>query len=646
MHHAVRPFIITLLLLACQAAWPLDLLVESEADTGDLSLRFAILKANVATEATTITFADNVSLISLNTPLPVVSNPDHAITIDGGGDVRIDGTPIAVPSVGFEVRSSNVSLHGLVLTNFDAAGIFIGGEIQNVSVTGCLIGTDGNITGPNGDGIAVSSASNVRIGGATPALRNVISGNQRIGILLFSNAGVTTIQGNYIGTTPDGLLPLGNGTGIKIEGGTGHTIGGDQPGQGNVISGSSAAIAGALWFSFAGANSTVQGNIIGLDATGTSVVPNATNGIVIDNANNIRLGGATAAARNVISGNSNIGIIVVASDNTIIQGNYIGVNAEGTGSFPNSRGIYIENADNTQIGGTAPGTGNVISSNLQNGILQMAGGSVIIQGNTVGMDASRQLDLGNGGSGITLSDASGTVGGLSAAAANVVAHNFGAGIEFSGSVPVTVRRNSIFDNSADGIQLLSNGLGRPVISGLNPITGTAPASATVELFADDDTEGRIYLGSAVANAGGTFTSNLKLGAFRGKNLTAVAINSTGFTSRFSDPVAIGNANGIHTADINANLKFELSEILRLIQFYNTGAIACASPVGSTEDGYTPEGGNFDCTPHPSDYAPQDWVIGLTELLRAIQIFNIGAYIECGPGDDPSEDGYCTIVPLP
>lgn len=645
MNYAIRPLITTLLLLACQAAWPLDLLVESEADTGDLSLRFAILKANVATEDTTITFADNVSLINVSTPLPIIGNPDHPITIDGGGDVRIDGNLLNGPAVGFEVRSSNVSLHGLIITNFDAAGMYIGGEIQNVSVTGCLIGTDGNIAGPNGDGIAVAAASNVNIGGATPALRNLISGNQRIGILLLSNAGATTIQGNYIGTTPDGQLPLGNGTGIKIEGGTGHTIGGDQPGQGNVISGSSASLGAALWFSLAGANSTVQGNIIGLDATGTSVVPNATNGIVIDNTNNIRIGGATTAARNIISGNTGVGILAIASDNTTIQGNYIGVNAEGTGSFPNNRGIYIENADNTQIGGTAPGTGNVISSNLQNGILQMAGGSVIIQGNTIGLDASRQLDLGNGGSGITLSDASGTVGGLSAAAANVVAHNNGAGIEFSGNLPVTVRRNSIFDNSADGIQLLSVGLNRPVISSLNPITGTAPASATIELFADDDGEGRVYLGSAVADAGGSFSSNLKLSAFRGKNLTAAAINSFGFTSRFSDPVEIINPNDAHSADINGNLKFELSEILRLIQFYNSGTIACASPVGSTEDGYSPEGTNFDCAPHPSDYAPQDWTIGLSELLRAIQIFNVGAYIECLKGGD-NQDGFCTVIALP
>jgi len=645
MRHAIRPLIATLLLLACQAAYPLDLLVESSADTGDQSLRFAMQKANIATEDTTITFADNVSIINITTPLPIISNPNHAITIDGGGDVRIDGNLLAVPAVALEIRSSNVTVHGLVLTNFIAAGIYLGGDIQNVDITGCLIGTDGNIVGPNGDGIVVAAASNVTIGGATPALRNVISGNQRMGIVLFSNAGPTTIQGNYIGTTPDGELPLGNGVGIKVEGGTGHTIGGDQSGQGNVISGNSSTMGAALWFALAGAGSTVRGNIIGLNATGTSVLPNAANGIAIDNVDNIQLGGTSALARNVISGNSGSGIINFFSDNTTIQGNYIGVNAAGTGSFPNNRGIYIENSENIQIGGAVSGAGNVISSNTLSAILQMNGGSVIIQGNTIGMDASRQVALGNGGSGISLADASGTIGGLSAAAGNLVAHNFGAGIEFSGGVPVTIRRNSIFSNTADGLQQVIPGLNRPVITSVNPITGTGPASSTIELFADDDGEGRIYLGSAVTDASGNFSSPLKLGAFRSMTLTGVAINSFGFSSRFSDPVEIKSPNEAHSADTDANLKFDLSEILRLIQFYNNGAIACASPIGSTEDGYATEGSNFDCVPHASDYAPQDWTIGLSELLRAIQIFNVGAYFECLKGGD-NQDGFCTTIALP
>jgi len=47
-----------------------------------------------------------------------------------------------------------------------------------------------------------------------------------------------------------------------------------------------------------------------------------------------------------------------------------------------------------------------------------------------------------------------------------------------------------------------------------------------------------------------------------------------------------------------------------------------------------------CAPHSSDYAPQDWHISITELLRIIQFFNAGAYHRC----DHGEDGFCPGAP--
>ncbi len=43
-----------------------------------------------------------------------------------------------------------------------------------------------------------------------------------------------------------------------------------------------------------------------------------------------------------------------------------------------------------------------------------------------------------------------------------------------------------------------------------------------------------------------------------------------------------------------------------------------------------------CTCHSSDYAPRDWAISFTELLRVIQFYNAGAYHRC----DYGEDGFC------
>ncbi len=100
----------------------------------------------------------------------------------------------------------------------------------------------------------------------------------------------------------------------------------------------------------------------------------------------------------------------------------------------------------------------------------------------------------------------------------------------------------------------------------------------------------------------------------------------------------------HTADQNTDFQISLSELLRVIQLYNAadvpnnpdGYFFCAD---GTEDGYTPDpevSTNHACAPHNSDYNPQDWRIGLSELLRIIQFYNSPGYGIC-PG---SEDSFC------
>ena len=87
----------------------------------------------------------------------------------------------------------------------------------------------------------------------------------------------------------------------------------------------------------------------------------------------------------------------------------------------------------------------------------------------------------------------------------------------------------------------------------------------------------------------------------------------------------------HKADYNGNEKFELAELLRLIQFYNAEAYHCDS---GAEDGYAPGNGSRDCAPHSSDYSPQDWRIGLNELLRLIQLYNAqGGYVRTSETED-------------
>jgi len=90
---------------------------------------------------------------------------------------------------------------------------------------------------------------------------------------------------------------------------------------------------------------------------------------------------------------------------------------------------------------------------------------------------------------------------------------------------------------------------------------------------------------------------------------------------------------IHSLDFaTTDGKLDLSELLRAIQLYNTDVFSCDP---DSEDGYKTGPGMTDCTPHHSDFDPTDWQIELPELVRAIQLFNSGGY----HAQSGSEDGF-------
>ena len=256
------------------------------------------------------------------------------------------------------------------------------------------IGTDqsGTIALQNKNlAIFIDGASNVTIGGTTAAVRNVISGNRLDGISIADTAG-NVIQGNYIGTDATGTVALANGgSGISTSA-SGNLVGGTTAGAGNLISGNGGA---GLLINFAGPNAPgniVQGNLIGTDKTGLLPIPNGDAGINIGNAggggyDNV-IGGTTAAARNVISGNHVNGISVGGGGSgNVIEGNYIGVDVTGLVALPNQgEGVDSDGSSNMTVGGTAAGAGNVIAANTLDGILVFSPGAVI-QGNLIGLGA-------------------------------------------------------------------------------------------------------------------------------------------------------------------------------------------------------------------------------------------------------------------
>lgn len=102
----------------------------------------------------------------------------------------------------------------------------------------------------------------------------------------------------------------------------------------------------------------------------------------------------------------------------------------------------------------------------------------------------------------------------------------------------------------------------------------------------------------------------------------------------------GSVSEFHNADQDHNNVISLSELLRVIQFYNSGGYHCDA---SGEDGYNPgRGDRTSCSHHSSDYNPPDWEIILSELLRVIQFYNSGGYYYCPL--EGAEDAFCPGTP--
>ena len=207
-------------------------------------------------------------------------------------------------------------------------------------------------------------------------------------------------------------------------------------------------------------------------------MPNTIVGIVMaDGANNNTIGGATANAGNVISGNTFDGIYIqvgVQSDATApflnkIQGNFIGTNAAGNAAIPNQRnGITLEGAMTTLVGGFGseiPFARNIISGNGSNGVRIRSGASQNrVSGNYIGTQADGVSPLGNIRHGISMSSSAvnNIVGGAEPNSGNIIAFN-NAGITLAPDAGKgnLIDPNSIFGNVGLGIDLNDDGIITP-----------------------------------------------------------------------------------------------------------------------------------------------------------------------------------------
>ncbi len=404
-----------------------------------------------------------------------LGNAGSGIVIRNAPNNVIGGT---TPDVRNIISGNN--FHGVEIVGSTATGNQILGNYIGTDITGSIALR--NIF----NGVAITDASNNIIGGNAAEARNVISGNGSDGIIFNENSSGNQIIGNYIGTNATGSAALANGglAGVRIDGAN-NTI------QGNLISGNRAdgiLIGG----SNANGNRAIA-NLIGTDASGTAALANGEAGIVIAQAavNNI-IGGTAESDRNIISGNNSSGVsLQFNATNNQVLGNFIGTDINGTAALRNEgSGVAILAAPNNIIGGTAPGSRNVISGNQGNGIdLGLASSGTLIAGNYIGTDVTGKIAIANDGDGISTDafPANNIIGGTAPDARNLISGNRGNGISLD-STNNRVIGNYIGTQSDGSIPLGNGGRGVSISSliGSNFIGGTAAGESNIIAFNGGD----------------------------------------------------------------------------------------------------------------------------------------------------------------
>ena len=687
-------------------------IVSNTQDSGPGSLRAALYYA-FDHPGTTITFdiptsdagfSNNVFNILPTDGFPSLVN---ATTLDGstepansnpnGPQILLNGIlgqSLSVFPSGLQFKGSNCLARSFIIDNFPEAGVLItgSGAIGN-TVSGCYLGTDengmiaetnvfypleisagavsnvvggttiaerniisgsayqgmvirdpgtadnvveGNYIGLNAQGNAAlpnawagiqifGGAQSNLIGGYTASARNIISGNTFQGVAISDpNTGGNIVAGNYIGLDPTGATAMPNGyAGVDIFGGSyGNTVGGTASGARNVISGNTDQ--GVSISSNGAVANVVLGNFIGLNAAGTTAIPNGGAGVgIFLGAQSNLIGGRVASARNIISGNGEQGVAVgnPGTSGNLIQGNYIGVNPSGTTAISNTwAGVnFFDGAGANLVGGSAPGAGNVISGNGIQGVLIQDTGTEnnfvqgnliglnasgnaaipntasgieiyngpsgnfigglgsernfisgndsygididygssgnIVQGNTFGLDEQNETVIPNGGVDVLLyvDVTSNLIGGVTLGAANLISGSPADGVQvYYDSTNNPIRGNSIFGNYRTAISLYDGGnneLPAPTLSSAAVTTNTTVTGSyegtngeiyELDFYADAppaaSAEAMTYLGSTtITGTGGPagFTANLGAHLPLGRSVTATVTDPAGNTSQLS-----------------------------------------------------------------------------------------------------------------
>ncbi len=356
---------------------------NSEGDP-ECTLRAAIEEANAASNAD-VSIAFNIPTSDPNHSAGVWTTTAGSAYPDITGGVVIDaqtqpgwtsmpvievdvGGPGGPNPDGFRIDSGTegVTLRGLAVTVVKSNAVEVRSGTGHV-FAGNHFGTNaaGTVATNTGGGalIFIEGGSNITIGGTTAADRNLITSGPN-GIVADGTNGVDglTIQGNHIGTDITGNASLGtiDFDGIRtVDGVTNVIVGGSSPGAGNVMSVGSD---GVQISGEASDNAIVEGNLIGVGADGTTALSVGINGVFVEN------GADSPTIVNNVIGNAGLVGIEIDGDTVggVVQGNRIGIDGSGNPHPIQQMGVLLDNGvgnvTGMLVGGTGIGEGNVIAN--------------------------------------------------------------------------------------------------------------------------------------------------------------------------------------------------------------------------------------------------------------------------------------------
>jgi hypothetical protein len=343
------------------------------------TLRAAIEESNASTGVIdTIEFASSFDgqlgdTIELGSSLPTITD---RVNVEGypkpqkcetdyysfpGPCVGIDGP---AGETAFRVAAERVLLIGFAIsgakTGVEAVGA-PGLEAWNNWFGLKLDGTAGSLE----TGISVDQNSNGPSIGLSTNAGNIFAHDTNAGLEIVG-ADYATVHGNGFGVMPDGTSPAANGNGIEIADAVsgdnrvarGNWIGGSYAWEDpasticdvwcNVISGSTES---GIDLSGSGPNqepatgsTRIFDNFIGLNAFGTTGVPNAHHAILVGSAENVTIGGPREIEGNLINGGSSAVLAQAHAGTLSVENNWIGLSSSGLQMLapPSAAGIEVE----------------------------------------------------------------------------------------------------------------------------------------------------------------------------------------------------------------------------------------------------------------------------------------------------------------